>query len=197
MEQLESFLKALEPWIPFFQSLLWPALLLVLALVCKEPAKKLFEIVSQRISEGSGAEAQAGPVKIALTQRAAVMENKPPTATDVPSTKPAVPANYPQPLYLVHAYRRDPGTSENGRRYYRLRLYLDADDDQELSKVERVVYHLHPTFQKPVQERTDPNTRFQVETAGWGEFNFWAEVYLKDQKSPIILERYLNLTQHF
>lgn len=186
------------PWIPFFQSLLWLLLGVAIILAFRNPVCSLLQIVSRRISEGSGADVSVGPIKMALTQGqggtpSAPMASASPAVASVTHTA----VDYPQRLYLVHAFRRDNSASQGGNQYYRLRIYLDGDTEQDLSNVAKVIYHLHPTFQEPIQERSDAAKNFQVMTRVWGEFNVWAEVYIKDKTEPVVLERFVNLSQQF
>jgi prokaryotic YEATS domain/TIR domain len=46
----------------------------------------------------------------------------------------------------------------------------------ELETVESVVWFLHSTFPNPVQERTNREEKFRLETTGWGEFEIRAEI---------------------
>lgn len=58
-------------------------------------------------------------------------------------------------------------------------VWLDGDD-AELNAVEAVEYHLDPTFPNPVREVKDRNTRFRLDSSGWGVFQLNARVRLKD-----------------
>src|SRR5215467_18289 len=49
----------------------------------------------------------------------------------------------------------------------------------ELEQVREVLYTLHPTFRQPVRKVTDRNTKFRLESAGWGEFMVFATVRLE------------------
>jgi transcription initiation factor IIF auxiliary subunit len=69
---------------------------------------------------------------------------------------------------------------------------LEGEDDSDLDAVGRVVYHLHPTFRDPIREITNRETKFQLQTAAWGQFNLTAEVYLRVAAEPLRLERYIN-----
>jgi transcription initiation factor IIF auxiliary subunit len=61
------------------------------------------------------------------------------------------------------------------------------------SKIEKVVYHLHPTFKNPTRVITTNENDFLLKTNGWGEFVINAEVYLKNVSAPIKLNRYIEL----
>lgn len=72
------------------------------------------------------------------------------------------------------------------------RIFLEADDDRDLDRVSKVIYHLHPTFYDPERTVTERKTNFELRTAGWGMFDLSAEVYLAGRQKPINLTRYLN-----
>jgi transcription initiation factor IIF auxiliary subunit len=49
----------------------------------------------------------------------------------------------------------------------------------ELDSVDSVTYYLHPTFVRRVRKITDRNTRFRLDSSGWGEFTLRARVTFK------------------
>ena len=65
-------------------------------------------------------------------------------------------------------------------------------NEEELGEIDYVVYKLHPTFPSPVRKIADRSTKFRLETAGWGTFQLYAKVVLKDT-SVVNLEHYLEL----
>jgi transcription initiation factor IIF auxiliary subunit len=62
----------------------------------------------------------------------------------------------------------------------------------DLDKIAHVVYTLHPTFPKPVRTISDRESKFRLETVGWGTFTIYARLVLKN-KEEIALEHELNL----
>lgn len=66
--------------------------------------------------------------------------------------------------------------------------------EHELDDIEHVTYRLHPTFPQPVRSVTDRATKFQLESAGWGEFSISAVVRMRSGED-IRLERWLQLGQ--
>ncbi|MBS1811640.1 MAG: hypothetical protein JST84_25995 [Acidobacteria bacterium] len=69
---------------------------------------------------------------------------------------------------------------------------MDADAPRLLDEVEKVIYHLHPTFRNPNRESVDRQSNFEIQTAAWGEFNMTADIYFKGKSKPLIVERYIN-----
>ena len=75
-----------------------------------------------------------------------------------------------------------PAGKRGDRDYYHWRVFVDEPDDR-LREIESVVYTLHPTFPEPTRTRTDPATKFALETSGWGEFNILVTVrYIDGRK---------------
>ena len=77
--------------------------------------------------------------------------------------------------------------------HYRLRIALDADEPELLDDVEKVIYHLHPTFKDPDRTVTDRRSNFEIGTAAWGEFNMTAEIFFRSGKPKLVVERYIDL----
>jgi hypothetical protein len=51
---------------------------------------------------------------------------------------------------------------------------------KDLDAVDHVVYTLHPTFPDPVQRVKSRRTGFKIEGSGWGEFEVYLDIALKD-----------------
>jgi hypothetical protein len=90
-------------------------------------------------------------------------------------------------IYIAHRARRIPRSE-----YHRLHIYLDADEPELLERVEKVVYHLHPTFRRQRVEVVNRSKSFCLDTTVWGEFMLFADVHLKGAAHPVELKRYLN-----
>ncbi|MGC4095955.1 MAG: hypothetical protein QM706_02475 [Nitrospira sp.] len=88
-------------------------------------------------------------------------------------------------IYVCHRARKIPKSE-----HYQVQIYLDANENTILEKIDRVTYVLHPTF--PERERTLTQDPFQLEIRAWGEFMLYALVYFKGRGKPIQLKRYLN-----
>jgi transcription initiation factor IIF auxiliary subunit len=54
-------------------------------------------------------------------------------------------------------------------------VWIDGPAD-ELNKIDHVVYTLHPTFPRPVRTVRERESKFRLETAGWGVFTIYATV---------------------
>lgn len=78
-----------------------------------------------------------------------------------------------------------------GDDWWQWSVWIEGSDD-DLDKVDYVVYTLHPTFINPVQKVTERSSKFRLPTEGWGVFMIYARVVLKDS-SEISLKHYLKL----
>jgi len=77
------------------------------------------------------------------------------------------------------------GSEYQGDNYWRWWVWLDGTDEQ-LDRVARVVYALHPTFANPVRTITDRESKFRLETAGWGVFRIHATVVYTDGTQELV-----------
>jgi transcription initiation factor IIF auxiliary subunit len=63
--------------------------------------------------------------------------------------------------------------------WYRWKIFVD-EDDEVLDKIESVEYLLHETFPNPNRIIENRDSKFALETAGWGEFTIFITVRFKD-----------------
>jgi transcription initiation factor IIF auxiliary subunit len=66
-----------------------------------------------------------------------------------------------------------------GKNWWRWSVWLDGPA-AELDGISHVVYTLHPTFPTPVRRTDDRDSAFRISSAGWGEFEIYAEISLKN-----------------
>jgi transcription initiation factor IIF auxiliary subunit len=78
-----------------------------------------------------------------------------------------------------------------GDNYWKWWVWLEGST-AELDAVDYVVYKLHPTFPSPVRKVSTRDTKFRLETAGWGVFRLYAKVVFTN-KSVVNLEHDLEL----
>lgn len=183
-------------WIPLLQSLVWPAFIVAGVAYFREDVRTLLDTTRHRLGQGGAFKLGPGGIELGEIQsapRAAVAAG----AGHEASTAIAAPERrridgLPHSIYMTHWASRAPDLDSGGLPYYRLRIALDADVIDELNTVERVVYHLHPTFRNPDRESSDRRSAFEIRTAGWGEFNMTAEIFRRGEPSPLVVERYIN-----
>jgi transcription initiation factor IIF auxiliary subunit len=70
-------------------------------------------------------------------------------------------------------------------------VWLDAAGD--LDRVQKVTWHLHPTFADPVREQTNRHEKFKLTTSGWGAFKVRADIAM-DDGTVVKLHHQLELT---
>lgn len=73
---------------------------------------------------------------------------------------------------------------QDGMPYYRWKAFVE-EPPEKLREIRRVIYTLHPTFPKPTQVRDNPEDKFAVEAAGWGEFKILVTVHYKNGSEEI------------
>jgi transcription initiation factor IIF auxiliary subunit len=78
-----------------------------------------------------------------------------------------------------------------GDDYWHWAVWLEGSN-QELDDVQSVTYILHPTFRRPVRTVDSRETKFRLETAGWGIFTLYGNALRKDG-TTVKLEHHLVL----
>jgi transcription initiation factor IIF auxiliary subunit len=78
-----------------------------------------------------------------------------------------------------------------GDQWWKWAVWVEGDD-KALDLIDFVEWTLHPTFPNPIRRIQDRETKFRLETGGWGVFQIRARVQLKDG-SQTILRHYLKL----
>jgi len=69
-------------------------------------------------------------------------------------------------------------TNYKGNNWWQWSLWLEGAED-ELDKIAQVVYTLHPTFPTPTRKIDNRNSKFRLDSAGWGEFEIYIDLILK------------------
>jgi hypothetical protein len=169
----------MKEWIPLLRELVWPIFWACVALCAWRPIVRLLKASEERIAAGAEFEAGAKGIRIGAAPKLAEIESVTTKLTvDQPETPPTAPT--PGRVYLVHTARRDRRFDVEDRQYYRVRVYLDADEPQLLDDVSEVTYRFHETVRHPVRTIRDRQTSFETRTELWGEFNLAAIVRFKD-----------------
>ena len=66
-------------------------------------------------------------------------------------------------------------SSYKGNDRWNWSVWLEGPD-QELDRIEYVDYMLHPTFRDPLRHITDRQSKFRLNSAGWGEFMIYLNI---------------------
>ena len=194
----------MKDWIPFLQSLVWPAFFGIIIFAFKDWFKEVLNAIKRRIEEGG--ELGVGPSGLTLGAAPRLPDDPTPEEIiDDGDTKSADPALLEREKEIERKKSTDPFESlhlvhrtsflrvKNGRDYYRIVVSLSAAEPDLLSQVGRVVYFLHRTFRNPVREVQDAQNNFALKTAAWGEFTIRADVYAENRAEPIRLSRYIDI----
>lgn len=159
---------------------IWPILAVLLIAVFFNHINNLFKILLDRIKAGAEFSTPWVSVgKIPSTVKAPE-ENEPITENHMALIHsswryPKKDREYERPMYCFHAIIRAP--------------------DEVLKRIEHVTYHLHPTYPNKVRVVNDRESHFKLKELAWGESNLKAEVKIENQDEPIMLTRYINLTE--
>ena len=166
-------------WVDLIKALIWPAIFLASAYVCRERIAKVSEALQRRVEAGAALKFYSLEVGEAPTNLPSAV------ATEL------VAANH---LALVHSSWRFPRKdAEFGRRMWGVHVIVQARDDV-LDRIEYVKYILDPSYPNREQVVTDRTTRFKLKELANGESTVRAEIKIKGQEEVLSLSRYINLT---
>lgn len=206
-------------WIPFLQSLVWPVFLVVCLVCTRTEVKSILTCIKSRIERGDPLKIGTSGISLGESQRRIPLDALPTQSKDQKTTnveeatdsnkkdvyfladdetkaidtaKPSdSPTQYKDTIYLSHKVT-EWSVDSDGVPRCDIRVILVANRDDVLNKVERVVYHLHPTFPNPDREIRDREHNFELQTRAWGQFTISADIYFAGYKNPLTLHRYLN-----
>ena len=82
-------------------------------------------------------------------------------------------------------------TDSNSKGYYKWAIWMEPGTSP-LSEIASVEYLLHPTFKNRLRTVTDAETKFRLESKGWGEFLVEITV-IKKSGEPLRLTHWLTL----
>ena len=179
------------------QGLIWPVFVGIVLVASRTNVVAMLRSISRRIEQGDPI--QAGPISIGKSENKLTRLNELDEFSDASkriskqnsSLAGEQALDLSDVIYLIHtttASSRD----VDGEERWGIRVVVDADSEEILDKIEKVVYHLHPTFRDPDREIKNRKNNFELRTRAWGEFNLIADVYLKGYKKPLTINRYLN-----
>ena len=76
-------------------------------------------------------------------------------------------------------YAKKIGERGYGYDWYKWRVFVD-EDETILNKIDYVEYLLHKTFPNPKRIVKDRETKFALESEGWGKFYIFITIFLKN-----------------
>jgi YEATS family len=193
-------------WIPLFQTLVWPTFIVSLLLWFGSSFATILAAIGDSIRKGapfaagpSGLSIGSPPAELARTGEPGVGV----TAEGIrgsEKTQPIVealerndlPTNVVESPYLIHEAQVIRPRTDRMAGLYRVRVSLESDPADDLNKVNRVTYRLHPTFPNRIIATEAREKNFELWLNVYGEFTIIAVVE-RDGQPPLWLTRYLEL----
>ena len=160
----------MKDWIPLLQELVWPALLVVVLFLGRDRVGRLLKALEDRVV--AGAEVEAAGIRVGTAPKLTEVATS--SASDSKATAAREEVGVPKPgrVYLVHTAVRDPSLDRGELRYFRIRLYVDADEPRILDDITEVTYYLHETFNEPLRTVRD-SRRGSSFGPPYGESSTW------------------------
>ena len=180
-------METLKVIIPLIQSLVWPIFIAILLFIFKDQVKALIEILVARIESGD----KIKLCSLEMERPDKLILNEEPIPIDEKSQD--YPLHYKNSVYLWHTVSSTKLDIHDLTERKQVQVIVDADSDEIISNIEKVIYHLHPSFKNNIKEITDREKDFMIQFRAWGSFNLKAEIYFKGFNDPLILYRYINL----
>ena len=173
--------------------LLWPVIFGMIVFVLFPQIRKLAEKGSEIAFEGKGFKLEIKPSKVL---RAFDSDEKPPKLPDV-SFQNSLPGDY---YFINHTSFLRPEKQEEFQSrtgvkwpHYDIRVIVDSYYEGALERIDRVEYILNETYPNPIQVRTRKEDKFLLKELANGEYVLLAKAYMKENRQPIILQRYITL----
>jgi hypothetical protein len=119
-------------------------------------------------------------------------DEKVPTDVFEMMDKETYPSHISKRIFLVHEWKEEGEVVGEYKKYYNVRIWLDAYMDSDLNNCVRVIYRLDDSFSKRVFASEDRKNFFEIKLTIWGEFNVIAYVE-RSEGDPLIVTRYLDI----
>jgi len=184
----------MQDWIPLFQSLVWPVILILILLVARKQVSSILSAIARRV--GSGDAVKAGPFALGKSIPQDAYSPKSPQGTSSePQDSSEMPARIERvrELRLVHEIGQW-GVDRDGYERRDVVVWLEPYPEAVAETIDRVVYYLPESWPKHlrVQSKDNPKDGFRLKTRAYGEVTVGAEVHFKNGRPPIIINRYCN-----
>jgi hypothetical protein len=158
----------------------WPVALTLLLLLFRKELRSLLSSLVKRVEAGHALKTTWFSI------------DAPPVSLKAPASGELVKAEH---LALVHSsWRYAKKDREFRKNMYAFHAVIQGTDEV-LDRVEYVKYRLNSSYPNPVQTSTERRSKFKLKELAWGESHLHAEVKIRDQEEPILLSRYINLTE--
>jgi hypothetical protein len=195
-----------DNWVPLLQTLSWVGLIGLVLILNRHRLTRLLDEIVWRVHQG--ASLSAGPLSLGETPKD-IKAGRADLATAEGTTGATAsadaetffadpPAHITQvdaireDIYLVHSGSQLDEQTEDGKNWYAVRIWLEADQEWLLDPCTRVTYRLHPSFETKTIATQRRNREFELWLRVWGEFTILAYVEF-ESGPPALLSRYLDL----
>jgi len=165
----------------FISSLVWPLVMVSLLLVYRHPIQELLASFVGRIQHGD-------EVRIwSITIGRSAGKIKAPDIGGIVSD---------DHLALIHRSWRVPSRDKEfaGASMYQIDVIVFGED-AALDRVEYVVYHLDPSYPRPVQPGGSRDQKFELKELANGHSLIRADVKIKGQEEMVHLSRFIDLME--
>ncbi len=186
-------LEKLQPYIPLFQSLVWPLFIALLLLIFRKQVGEIVKAIHHRIEKGSSV--KAGPFEIGEDLKN--LEYAQPVNKTPQLNKDASAQDWDQErnkiyeknrgLFLTHVIA--PSGKPNQK--YDIYIYLIKHKTTDLSDVEFAEFFFGHMWGSKVYKEYPKRGIIGISTSAYGPFLCTCRVHMKD-KSAISLSRYID-----
>jgi len=192
-------------WSPLFQTIVWVLFIAILLVIFWRKIEILVGYILRRIERG--ADVDFGPFKVG-SPPAALRRGKTDVVTAEGTAGAVAPPGdietrllnkgYPteciqEDFYLIHEAQMIRERTPGRVGLYRVRVWLETEDDASLQQCNRIVYRLHDTFSQKVIATEARDKNFELWLNVYGEFTIVAYVERSAPYEPLWLSRYLEL----
>lgn len=174
-------------WMPLFQTLVWPVFVLVVFVIYRKPIKQLIQIVTERVSKG--ADFSIGPQGVTVGSAPKLEQQK---EGFLEKGLDDLNSRELQDIFYISHTAKFARITEDEKDDYSITVRVDSGYRYLFERITKVVYHLHPSYRQNIREATSPNNNFELKFYAWGQFNLYAEVFIKGRENPITIWRYIN-----
>jgi hypothetical protein len=186
-DKMENFAKLLSA----LSSVAWPLIFLIILYYNRESLKKLIDGSSNIAFEFMGGKVSINPTKKLVDHSSS--DKLPAILSDE-----KLPADY---FYINHKShlneeKQEKYKSRTGLNFdlYNIEVSVESYYKEAIEKVEKVEYYLHESYPEPIYIKTNKKDNFLLKELAYGEYVLISKVFLKGQNTPIVLNRYINLT---
>jgi hypothetical protein len=183
-----------------FAALLWPLGIFTVIFIFRNEIREQIQRGTNLSLEVLGNKIAVNPSKGGEASEVCnVSQDYKPTGKLKPITpEDPLPADY---LFLTHIsflrkekqkqYQKE--TKMNNVTLFDIRVILNSYYKGALERVSCVKYFLHESYPNPIQAEADIDNHFMLKQLAYGEFVLLAKIWLKDYKTPILMQRYITL----